>query len=113
MSDCTLVQLKLAQGMKWSKQLLPVGVVPLQNAQRFDGSFQSAKATVGRLSSNDVATVAGADEFNLPHVVKDCGAGVDGLRLRPRPVDENEIERAFGEVQLFHWNRCGTWVQQD
>lgn len=104
MSDGTLVQLKLAQRVKWLKQLLPVGIVTFQNAQRFDGRFQGAKATVGWLSTDHVAAVAGADEFDLPHTVQDSRAGVDGLGLGPRAVDEDQIERSFGQIQLLDGN---------
>lgn len=92
--DGPVVQLELAQRVQWPQQLLPVGVVPLQHAQRFDGRFQRAQATIARLGSDDVVAVAGADQFDLAHRVQCRRTVVDGLGLGPGAVDEDQVERA-------------------
>lgn len=112
--DGPVVQLELAQRVQWPQQLLPVGIVPLQHAQRLDGRFQRAQATIARLGSDDVVAVAGADQLDLAHRVQRRRAVVDGLGLGPGAVDEDQVERAVVRSgDLFEWDGAGAGVEQE
>lgn len=84
----SVVDLELAKHFERPHQLLTERGIMFEHTQCLGSGLQRAQTPLGWLGANYVIADAGRDQFHLFHAMQQRAAGVDGLGLRPRAIDQ-------------------------